>query len=69
MMSTIGDYDFPTTTVAFRECVYAMVRSRDWQELDLSSDNIRSYMSMRDLAQLFLEEYDRLSATMHTVAK
>jgi hypothetical protein len=58
---------FENTSGDLRDCVDAMVESITWQDLDLSSTEYCAYRYMRSLCQQFLEEYDRLSETMHHV--
>ena len=51
------------------DCVCTMNLADDFEELDLSPSEKYAYLSLRDLCVEFLEEFDRISATMHTVAE
>ena len=68
-MSNMSYCRFENTNGDLHDCVETMSEAKSFNELDLSPSEKMSYVEMREWCEYYLQEYDRLSETMHTVTK
>lgn len=56
-----------TTGADLQDCVYILNDANYFAELNLSVRKKMAYLRLRDLCEEFLDEFDRLSESMHTM--
>lgn len=67
-MSNMSYCRMENTSQDLQDCLYTLAEADEFPELDLSRSEKLAYLRLRDQCAEFLEEFDRLSATMHSVA-
>jgi hypothetical protein len=68
-MSNMSYCRMENTSQDLQDCLCTLAETDEFPELDLSRSELLAYLRLRDQCAEFLQEFDRLSATMHTVAE